>query len=124
MPIKSLTKLEVKYCSLMLFMLPFISCTLTERNISGRYHDYLNFENATYLQLNSDNSYEFKQQVGLVIFKGNGNWSLVNDSLRLTNMDSSLSNGTPIPQQVFLIKGTKLVEVSEDRLHGLKLKRS
>ena len=99
------------------------SCKLTESNIAGRYKDTYNFENSTQLQLDNDGSYHFEQQAGLAFFEGKGKWSINRDTLLLTNIDTSALIIAEMRQQKFLIKGARLVEVSNNKLTGLKLKR-
>jgi hypothetical protein len=97
---------------------------LTEKNISGHYRDSYNFENLTYLQLDQDHNYHFKQQTGLVFVEGNGKWSFKNDTLLLTSRDTSALTIIEMRQQKFVINGATLVEVSNGKPTGLKLKRS
>jgi len=113
----------VKYFLLILTILPFISCKINDGNIIGNYGSQNGYESFANLNINTKNSYEFTQQSGLVFFKGTGNWKINSDTLHLWNNDTSLKNGTPIPQQQFLIKGNKLIEIVNLKQTGLILKK-
>lgn len=99
------------------------SCKLTEKNITGHYKSNSNFENSVDLHLNKDKTYSFKQQTGLVFFNSFGGWEIRDDTLFLDNRDTSLLNGTPINNQIFLLKRSRLVEIIDSRLTNLKLKK-
>ncbi len=114
----------MKYFFLILTIVTFISCKLNERNIIGNYSSRNSYESFAHLKINTKNIYDYTQQSGLVFFKGTGNWQIIGDTLYLSNNDTSLKNGTPIPQQQFLIKGNKLIEVVNLKLTGLILKKS
>jgi len=99
------------------------SCRLTERNITGHYTNNSNFENSAGLYLNKDKTYSFKQQTGMVFFNASRDWSMRSDTLFLVNRDTSLLNGTPITNQMFLLKKSRLVEIVDSKLTNLKLKK-
>ena len=118
------SQITVKYLLLILTILNSISCKLNEANIIGKYSSRNNFESSAQLIINSKSSYRYSQQSGLIFYKGTGNWKIIHDTLHLSNKDTSLDNGTPLPHQQFLIKGNKLIEIVNLRQTGLILKKS
>ncbi|KAA9038547.1 hypothetical protein FW778_13390 [Ginsengibacter hankyongi] len=84
----------------------------------------LNFESSAELNLNKNKTYSFKQQTGVVFFNSSGYWRIKGDTLSLLNHDTSLLNGTPIANQMFLLKKSRLVEIINSKPTNLKLKKN
>lgn len=96
------------------------SCKLTEQNIAGKYHDYQNFENSAVLQIFPNHNFKYSMQAGLLFLNASGKWTIISDTLILSNSDST--SIIELRQMNFLIKGRKLVEIRDDGLKTVTLK--
>jgi hypothetical protein len=116
--------IKLKYLTALLLAITTYSCTIVAVSPVGKYHNRGNFENGAELQLFRDSTYVYHQQAGLVFFSGKGLWKLNNDTLILMNTDTTISEGTPIGNQLFIIRSNKLEEIPQRGSNGPTLKRT
>jgi len=89
--------------------------------VTGTYTRYWNFENHTTLTLESDNTFSFKAQEGLVFFQQSGTWTIDKNKLVLNSPDdpSELSKSIIVDKKTVDRSDVILtVKDEEDNLPG------
>ena len=110
-------------CRYLFLILTLVSCKASERSIAGTYRHRHGSEFSSILFLDRDSTYVFGQQTGLVLFRSVGKWTVLNDTIYLNHEQSEIANGTQIGNQIFVLKGGKILEIINGKPSGLTLKR-
>jgi hypothetical protein len=105
----------------LLYLFVFPGCGSLWPDIAGTYRQSQHWEFNTQLHLKANSHYTYKQRVGNIWLISSGQWQVNQDTLFLKD---TLDNNIPeLKKQSYLIKRSKLVELSDSLTKPLTLAR-